>query len=87
MNSYQQLAQNLDSLPNGYPPAEGDVHIRLLEKIFTLEEAQAAACLKRESQTVEKIAAQLNADEMEMRNRLKNMARSGLITVERGKGG
>jgi electron transport complex protein RnfB len=36
---YYRLAKVLDTLPNGFPPTESGVEIRLLEKIFTPEEA------------------------------------------------
>ena len=36
---YCRLAQRLDAIPNGFPAAESGVELRLLAKIFTLEEA------------------------------------------------
>ena len=44
--AYKLLAQRLDELPNGYPPTPDGIELRLLEKLFTPEEAAAggAAC-------------------------------------------
>ena len=39
---YRSLAQTLHSLPNGFPPTETGVELRLLAKIFTPEEAALA---------------------------------------------
>ena len=40
---YRTLAQRLDSLPNGFPPTEDGVELRLLAHLFTPEDA-ALAC-------------------------------------------
>ena len=32
---YRTLAQRLDSLPNGFPPTEDGVELRLLAHLFT----------------------------------------------------
>lgn len=87
MNSYELLARKLDSLPNGYPPTEDDVHLRLLEKIFTREEADIAAQLSPETESVKEIATRTGREPDELRQQLKALARRGLITIELGKGG
>ena len=40
---YEQLADALDKLPNGFPRTPSGVEIRILKKIFSPEEA-ALAC-------------------------------------------
>ncbi len=42
---YLQLAKRLDELPNGFPSTEDGVELRLLEKLFSPEEASLAAGL------------------------------------------
>lgn len=87
MNSYELLSRKLDSLPNGYPPTEDGSHLRLLEKIFTCEEAEIAAQLNSETESMEEIAARTGRDLHELRQQLKVMAKRGLIMVERGERG
>ena len=43
---YRALQQHLDTLPVGYPPTESGVELRLLEHVFSPEEAKIAAELK-----------------------------------------
>ena len=38
-NVYEKLRERLDDLANGYPATESKVEIRLLERLFTEEEA------------------------------------------------
>ena len=86
-NSYRRLAQRLDALPNGFPPTEDEAELRLLEKIFTREEAALAAQLRLTKETPEQISDRIGGDPQELRNQLKAMARKGLITVGKGDGG
>jgi len=37
---YTNLAEHLDKLPGGFPPSETGAEIRLLERLFTPEEAR-----------------------------------------------
>jgi electron transport complex protein RnfB len=84
---YQRLAEQLDRLPNGFPPAEDGSHLRLLAYIFSPEEAALAAGLSPQAETPAAIAARLGADPGPLRARLKEMARKGLIAAGRGEGG
>ncbi len=43
---YRNLARRLDSLPNGYPPTEDGEELRILEKLFSPEEAELASNLR-----------------------------------------
>jgi ferredoxin len=84
---YQRLAQRLDSLPNGYPPTENGAEIRLLEKLFSPEEASLAANLRLTLETPNEIAARLGRDRLEIKPMLKRMARNGLIKAGRAENG
>ncbi len=84
---HQRLAQKLDSLPNGFPPADDDSHLRLLECLFTPAEAALAAELSPKKETPAAIAARLGVDASGLRPQLKAMARKGLIAAGRGEGG
>ena len=51
-HSYKRLAEHLDALPNGFPPAEDGAELCLLAKLFTPEEAALAAQLRLTLETV-----------------------------------
>ena len=84
---YLQLAKQLDELPNGFPPTENGVELRLLEKLFSPEEASLAAGLHLGLETPEQIGERLGLDDPELRNKFKSMARKGLIATGRVAGG
>jgi electron transport complex protein RnfB len=84
---YLNLAKRLDDLPNGYPPAEDGSHLRLLEYLFSPEEAALAAVLSTELETPRTIAARLDRDPAVIRAQLKDLARKGLVTAGRTDGG
>jgi ferredoxin len=80
---YRLLAQRLDAMPNGFPPTEDGVELRLLAKLFTPEEAALAAQLRITRETAAEIAARLGGDPRATRKLLKGMARRGLIEFGR----
>ena len=79
MDAYKRLAEHLDSLPQGFPPTADGSELRILQKLFTPEEADVAARLTSERETVEEIAARTGLDAAKIRDPLKSMARRGLI--------
>ncbi|MEA3439641.1 MAG: 4Fe-4S binding protein [Chloroflexota bacterium] len=91
-NPYQELAQRLDQLPNGFPATEDGAELRLLEKLYTPDEAALAAQLKLKLETPAEIAERLQGSELDtdarsIKQTLKGMARKGLISAgktERG---
>ncbi|MBL7163484.1 MAG: 4Fe-4S binding protein [Anaerolineales bacterium] len=86
-NPYQRLAQRLDALPNGFPPTEDNAELRLLEKIFTPEQAALAAQLRLTLETPEQLAERIGGDSQDLKKQLKGMVRRGLISAGRGDGG
>ncbi len=84
---YKQLAVRLDSLPNGFPATDDGTELRLLEMIFTPEEAELAAQLRLTLETSQEVAARIGRDPKEVRNLLKGLARRMLITVGRAENG
>lgn len=77
---YKRLAARLDALPNGFPPTEDGVELRLLEKLFTPEQAALACCLSAGPEPIPTIAARASEAPGEVRKRLKDMVRAGLIS-------
>jgi electron transport complex protein RnfB len=84
---YQLLAIRLDSLPNGFPPTKDGTELRLLAKIFSLEEAKLASQLLMKLETVEQICSRLGLEYHATRQLLKGMARRGLIKAGKAQGG
>lgn len=76
---YRLLAKKLDGLPSGYPATERGVEIKILEKIFSPEEAEMALKIKPIPETAEAIAERLGRPVEEMKAILENMARKGQI--------
>src|SRR5512135_2922261 len=82
-NPYRLLAQRLDALPNGFPPAPDGAELRLLARLFTPDEAALAAGLRLTLESPAEVAARLGGDPAELLVQLKSMARRGLIKAAR----
>jgi Na+-translocating ferredoxin:NAD+ oxidoreductase subunit B len=76
---YQGLREHLDKLPAGYPSTENGVEIRILEQLFTPEEAQMAQQLGLKLETAEVIAERTGMPLEQTAELLQTMARKGLI--------
>lgn len=87
MNPYKILALRLDALPQGYPATEDGAELRLLEKLFTPEEAELAAMLRLTMETPAQVAERSGGDPKETRLMLKGMAKRGLIRAGKVDGG
>ncbi len=80
---YKDLAERLDRLPNGYPQTASGVELKLLEKLFSPDEARIAAIMNLERESAEAIAARLKIDPKTASQHLKQMVRKGLIRFAR----
>lgn len=83
---YRKLAQRLDALPNGFPATESGVELKMLARIFTLEEATIAAEMRLTREPASDIAARLGMDPKVAYRMLKQMSRKALIHAGRGEG-
>jgi Fe-S-cluster-containing hydrogenase component 2 len=81
--AYSALAQRLDALPNGYPPTESGVELRILERLFSVEEAQLASQLRLTLETPDELAARLGLQPRPLLAALIGMAKRGLIKAAR----
>jgi ferredoxin len=84
---YKQLAKQLDCLPNGFPPTEDGIELKLLARIFSAEEAELASKLLMKLETAEQIASRLGSEYQPTRQLLKSMAHRGLIKAGKAEGG
>jgi electron transport complex protein RnfB len=78
-DSYEKLAQHLDKLPGGFPPSASGVELRLLKRLFTPEEAELAVHLTFDHEEAQVIANRAGLNVAEAQQRLRQMARKGLI--------
>lgn len=85
-NPYKQLAEQLNALPNGFPPTDDGRELKLLAKLYAPEEAGLAAQLLPSLETVEDIAARTGREAAGLRDQLKAMSRRGLIEAGRKDG-
>ena len=86
-SAYQDLAKRLDTLPNGYPATDDGIELRILENLFTAEEASLASKLRLTLETPKEIAERVGLDHREVKAMLKEMTRKGLIKAGRAENG
>ncbi|MHA1390479.1 MAG: ATP-binding protein [Candidatus Thorarchaeota archaeon] len=78
-NPYEELAIVLDTIPNGYPAIEDGTHLRILEWIFTPEEAELGSKLKLSGETAEEVAERLNRSKDDVETLLDTMLAKGQL--------
>jgi len=78
-NPYEELALVLDTIPNGYPAVEDGTHIKILEWIFTPEEAELTSKLKLSGETAQEIAERFDRPLDETETLLDIMRSKGQI--------
>jgi Na+-translocating ferredoxin:NAD+ oxidoreductase subunit B len=79
VNPYEELALVLDKIPNGYPAVEDGTHLRILEWIFTPDEAELCSKLKLSGETAEEIALRLNRSKDDVETLLDSMLEKGQL--------
>jgi Pyruvate/2-oxoacid:ferredoxin oxidoreductase delta subunit len=84
---YQLLAQRLDSLPNGYPPSPDSLELKILERLYSPQEAELASQLRLTKEDFRQIAERTGGNPKIIRDMLKSMAKRGLIDAGRIDGG
>jgi Pyruvate/2-oxoacid:ferredoxin oxidoreductase delta subunit len=84
---YTQLADALDRLPNGYPRTESGVEIKILQKIFSPEEAALASQLTGKTEPLDVIAKRVGLPNDEAGNQLFKLVRRGMVWFGRDKEG
>jgi NAD-dependent dihydropyrimidine dehydrogenase PreA subunit len=83
---FVRLAKKLDGLPQGFPPTESGVELKILRKIFTPEDAETALSLKAIPEKAERIARRLGKPVEETRCVLEEMANKGQIVAMQWRG-
>jgi len=80
---YEQLADVLNKLPNGFPRTPSNVEILLLKKIFSPEEASIASKLCGSMEPVDIIAKKVGFSSEDAALKLAKMAKRGLVWSDR----
>jgi ferredoxin len=83
---YEQLADALDRLPNGFPRTASKVEIAILKKIFSPEQASLACQLSGHREPLDTIAKRVGLPVEEAGARLGRMAQSGLVWFDQETG-
>ena len=83
---YARLADAMNRLPNGFPRTESKVELKILEKIFPLEDANLAASLTGSYESVETIATRVDQLAEDVTRQLFKMAKRGMVWIEKKEG-
>ncbi|MFW9955370.1 MAG: DUF362 domain-containing protein [Candidatus Thorarchaeota archaeon] len=79
MSAWERLAAVLDRIPNSFTHVDDDSHIKVLQWIFTEEEADLASRMKLKGETIEEMSERLEEDSGHLEPLLKVMAEKGQI--------
>jgi Na+-translocating ferredoxin:NAD+ oxidoreductase subunit B len=85
-DAFEQLAAALDRLPNGFPRTASGVEIRILQKIFSPEEAALASQLTGRPEPVDEIARRTGLPAATVSKRLFKMVRRGMVWLDKQDG-
>lgn len=83
--SYERLAKYLDTLPASYPPAPDGLELRILEHLFSPQEAELALHLTLIGQDIPLIARQAGLRVEETSELLQNMLRKSLVNASQSR--
>ena len=76
---YRKLANHLDELPGGFPRTESGIELRILQKLFSPDDAELALHLTLIPEKPRVIARRANISVDQASSRLEKMAKKGLI--------
>ena len=84
---YRRLQQHLDRMPVGFPATASGVELRILERLFSPEDAEVALELSALPEPLHVIHRRLRSrlSREALAARLEDMARRGLIERHRGR--
>ena len=82
---YETLRELMDRFPVGFPRSKTGVEIKILQKLFSEEEAQAACLLSPLPEEITQIAERSGVDAKALAEKLEKMADKGLVfRIRRG---
>ncbi len=77
---YERLAHHLDDLPGGFPRTESGVEMRILRRLFTLEDAELALHLTLIPEEARVVARRAKITVGKTALRLEELVKKGLVT-------
>jgi ferredoxin len=80
---FEQLADALNGLPNGFPRTPAKTEIRILKKIFSPEEAALACRLTGSFEPISGIAKRIGLPAGQIRKPLINLVRRGVVWLDK----
>ena len=83
---FEQLADALNELPNGFPRTPSKIEIKILKKIISPEEAALACKLTGSYETIGAIAKRVGLPAGEIQKPLINMVRRGVVWLNKVNG-
>ena len=78
---YRRLARHLDTLPSGFPPTRSGVELRILQRLFTPEEAEVASHLTLIPEEARVVARRCGLPLDETTRRLEALEAKRVITT------
>ncbi|MHA1906069.1 MAG: ATP-binding protein [Candidatus Thorarchaeota archaeon] len=78
-SAWERLAAVLDKIPNSYTHVDDGSHIKVLQWIFTEEEADLTSRMKLRGETAEELGERLDKNPEELKSLLEVMAEKGQI--------
>lgn len=81
LKAYERLAETLNKIPNGFTKTNDGTHLKILQWIFTEEEADLTSRMKLKGETVEELAKRLKIPKTGLKEKLEIMYKKGQITV------
>ncbi len=76
---FRQLQQRLDQYSVGFPATESGIELKILEKLFSEEDAALFLALSQRVETPEAVASRLDQPVESVAERLEEMSRRGLL--------
>ena len=76
---YQQLREQMDQYSTGFPASKSGVELKILEKLFSEEDAELYLDLSMLLESPDDFAARTNRSAEEMTEKLESMAKRGLL--------
>jgi len=76
---YNKLAAHLDNLPGGFPETESGVELRILQRLFTPDEAELAILLTMKPEAAASLAERTGLGAENLAESMESMAQKGLI--------
>jgi len=78
---WEELAEVLNTIPNGFAATENDGHIEILKWIFAADEAALASKMKLRGEKLEDLSTRLGRNSDELEPLLEKMAKKGQISA------